>query len=135
MLGDMSDRPSIRTSSVTLATPAPRDLAEFYARLLGAELRAEEDPRPGEPPGAGWAQLKTENLTLNFEYEQWWTPPVWPAEPGRPGATQHLDLSADDLEAAAAWAIECGASVAGVQPQDEVRVMFDPHGHPFCLFV
>lgn len=92
------------------------------------------DPRPGEPSEAGWAQLKTENLTLNFEYEQWWTPPVWPAEPGGQGATQHLDLWVDDLDAAVAWATECGATVAGVQPQDAVRVMFDPHGHPFCLF-
>jgi hypothetical protein len=25
--------------------------------------------------------------------------------------------------------------LADVQPQDDVRVLFDPSGHPFCLFV
>jgi hypothetical protein len=27
-----------------------------------------------------------------------------------------------------------GAQVAGFQPQDDVRVMLDPAGHPFCLY-
>ena len=30
---------------------------------------------------------------------------------------------------------ELGASVADYQPQDHVRVMVDPVGHPFCLYV
>lgn len=47
----------------------------------------------------------------------------------------HLDLGVVDLDAARAWAIEQGASVADDQPQDGVLVMFDPGGHPFCLFV
>jgi hypothetical protein len=25
--------------------------------------------------------------------------------------------------------------VAGFQPQDHVRVLLDPAGHPFCLYV
>jgi hypothetical protein len=33
-----------------------------------------------------------------------------------------------------AWAQEAGATVAGHQPQPDVRVMLDPDGHPFCLF-
>jgi hypothetical protein len=28
-----------------------------------------------------------------------------------------------------------GARLADVQPQDDVRVMLDPAGHPFCLYV
>jgi hypothetical protein len=28
-----------------------------------------------------------------------------------------------------------GAVLAEVQPQDDVRVLFDPSGHPFCLFL
>jgi len=46
----------------------------------------------------------------------------------------HLDIATDDLEAAVAFAIECGATQAEFQPQEDVRVMFDPDGHPFCLF-
>ncbi len=40
----------------------------------------------------------------------------------------------EDLDAGVAWAIECGASLADHQPQDGVRVMLDPNGHPFWLF-
>lgn len=45
----------------------------------------------------------------------------------------HLDIGVDDLDAAVAWAVEAGASLAEVQPQQHVRVMLHPHGHPFCL--
>lgn len=32
-------------------------------------------------------------------------------------------------------AVELGATVAGYQPQANVRVLHDPVGHPFCLYV
>ena len=31
-------------------------------------------------------------------------------------------------------AVELGATVAEFQPQDDVRVLLDPAGHPFCLY-
>jgi hypothetical protein len=37
------------------------------------------------------------------------------------------------LDSAVAEAVALGASVATYQPQDNVRVLFDPAGHPFCL--
>ncbi len=46
----------------------------------------------------------------------------------------HLDIGVDDLDAGVAWALGAGATVAEHQPQDGVRVMIDPAGHPFCLF-
>ncbi len=46
----------------------------------------------------------------------------------------HLDIEVDDLDDGVAWAIEAGATLAEHQPQDDVRVMLDPAGHPFCLF-
>jgi Glyoxalase-like domain len=39
----------------------------------------------------------------------------------------------DDLDAAVADAVALGARVAAFQPQDNVRVLLDPAGHPFCL--
>ena len=33
------------------------------------------------------------------------------------------------------WAIRAGAVLAEFQPQLDVRVMVDPAGHPFCLFL
>lgn len=40
-----------------------------------------------------------------------------------------------DLTAATEWAISQGATLAEIQPQDDVRVLFDLSGHPFCLFL
>jgi catechol 2,3-dioxygenase-like lactoylglutathione lyase family enzyme len=128
----------LRVTSVTIMAPDPRALAEFYARLLGRPVTTVEGPRPGEPPEDGWAQIRplpeSTEPTLNFEFETQWTEPVWPAQAGRQTATQHLDIFVDDLEAACAHAIEAGATLAPGQPQSHVRVLFDPAGHPFCLF-
>jgi len=46
----------------------------------------------------------------------------------------HLDIAVDDLDEAVVWALEAGATLAEHQPQDQVRVLLDPAGHPFCLF-
>ncbi len=131
-------QPEFRVTSVTIMTPDPRALAEFYSRLLGRPVTRVEGPRPGEPETAGWAQIRplpgTGEPTLNFEYETQWTEPTWPAQPGRQSSTQHLDIRVADLDAACAHAVELGATLAPVQPQERVRVLFDPAGHPFCLY-
>jgi Glyoxalase-like domain len=46
----------------------------------------------------------------------------------------HLDIAVDDLEPAVAGALALGATQSEFQPQDDVRVMLDPAGHPFCLY-
>jgi len=45
----------------------------------------------------------------------------------------HFDFQVADLDSAVAEAVALGASVAAHQPQDNVRVLLDPAGHPFCL--
>ena len=134
----MARRPAMAVTSVTIGAPAPRDLAAFYARLLCWPVTASEPARPGMPPEDGWAQLRPpageDGPTLNFEYEAKFTKPTWPAADGGQNATQHLDIAVGDLAEAVRWAIAAGATLAAVQPQDDVRVMLDPAGHPFCLF-
>jgi hypothetical protein len=44
-----------------------------------------------------------------------------------------FDFQVGDLEAAVAEAVSLGASVSVHQPQQNVPVLFDPAGHPFCL--
>ena len=61
-------------------------------------------------------------------------PPVWPPEPGKQGMQMHIEVEVDDLAAAVEHAVELGARVAEHQPQENVRVMLDPAGHPFCLY-
>jgi|SRR5690625_4532119 len=124
----------MRLTSVTISTPAPAELAGFYARLLGWQVTAEEE----EDGTVGWAQVKpqvsADGPTLNFEFERHFTRPVWPAVAGAQRATEHLDIWVRDLPASVQWALSCGAELAEFQPQQDVRVLFDPHGHPFCLF-
>jgi len=59
---------------------------------------------------------------------------VWPAEPGQPQMSMHLEIEVDDLDEALAHAVSVGAELAAYQPQPTVRVLLDPTGHPFCLY-
>lgn len=131
-------RPRMQVTSVTIGTPDPKLLARFYERLLGWSVSQEEDAKPGDPPQAGWVQLRSPDerglMRLNFEYEREYVPPVWPSEPGKQHITEHLDIAVEKLEEAVEWALGAGATLAGFQPQEDVRVMLDPSGHPFCLF-
>jgi catechol 2,3-dioxygenase-like lactoylglutathione lyase family enzyme len=60
--------------------------------------------------------------------------PVWPNTPGEQQMMLHLDFEVSDLAAATAYALEHGAVLADLQPQEDVRVFYDPDGHPFCLY-
>jgi catechol 2,3-dioxygenase-like lactoylglutathione lyase family enzyme len=125
-------------AAVTIGAADPRGLAAFYARLLGWPVTASDPARPGMPAEDGWAQIRPpadkRGPTLNFEYEEKFCRPVWPAADGAQNSTQHLDIAVGDLDLAVRWALETGAILADFQPQDAVRVMLDPDGHPFCLF-
>ena len=132
-------RPLLRVTSVTIAAPDPRALAEFYGRLLGWPVAISEPARAGFPPEDGWAQMGPPEgevgPTLNFEYEQGFVPPVWPSQPGEQQLQTHLDIAVAELAEAVSWAEDAGARQAEFQPQEQVTVMLDPAGHPFCLFV
>jgi len=133
-------QPKMRLSSATIGAPNPRALAAFYARLLGWTVVNEEGPKPGAPPEDGWAQLRppsgaTGLSTLNFEFEAEYVPPVWPSVAGQQHITTHIDIAIEDLKEAVTWAVDAGATLADYQPQEDVRVMLDPAGHPFCLFL
>jgi catechol 2,3-dioxygenase-like lactoylglutathione lyase family enzyme len=130
--------PSLRVTSVSISAPDPRELAEFYGRLLGLTVTTTEPPRAGFPPEDGWAQIRPPSEiggpTLNFEYEAEYAAPTWPSVAGRQQLQAHLDIAVDDLDTAVEWAQQVGAALAVFQPQEGVRVMLDPVGHPFCLF-
>jgi hypothetical protein len=119
--------PTFRVSSTVLGTPDPAGLATFYERLLGWERRVDEPE---------WVVIKPSGSTtgLAFQLESGHVPPVWPAGPGDQQMQAHLDIGTPDVEAGVARALELGATQAAYQPQDDVRVMLDPVGHPFCIF-
>ena len=119
--------PRVRFRGAVLDSTDPLALARFCAALLGWPVTRQEPD--------GWAMLEDGDLKLEFQRSADYVPPVWPSEPGAPQQQVHLDFAVDDLDAAVARAVECGATVAAYQPQDDVRVLLDPAGHPFCLFV
>ncbi|MGH3168442.1 MAG: VOC family protein [Trebonia sp.] len=135
----MPQRPAMEVTSVTIGAPDPRALATFYVRLLGWTLTASDPPRPGQPPADGWAQVSPPDgvagPALNFEFEPHYVPPTWPSAAGEQEIMEHLDIAVGDLDASVAWAVDAGAALADYQPQDDVRVLLDPAGHPFCLFL
>jgi hypothetical protein len=60
---------------------------------------------------------------------------VWPTrKPGEQQMMLHLDIQVDDLAGEVERAVGLGATLHGYQPQDDVRVLLDPAGHPFCLW-
>jgi catechol 2,3-dioxygenase-like lactoylglutathione lyase family enzyme len=126
-LGAAMEQPRMRISATVLDALDPPALAAFYARLLGWAVTESE---------ATWAMMRPPagGTGLSFQLEPHYVPPVWPAVPSEQLMMSHLDIAVDDLDAGVAWALKAGARLADHQPQEHVRVMLDPAGHPFCLF-
>jgi catechol-2,3-dioxygenase len=124
----MDGRPQMMLTGIVLDSPDARELAAFYHRLLGWPATEDEPDwvmlgAPGGGPG------------LSFQTEHRYVRPVWPAGPGDPQMSIHLDIRVVDLEEAGAHAEKVGAALADFQPQENVRVYLDPAGHPFCLYL
>jgi catechol 2,3-dioxygenase-like lactoylglutathione lyase family enzyme len=113
---------------VILDAPDPVELARFYHRLLGW-------PIVHEKPNYAIVSRPDSSTYLGFQRAAGYERPVWPNAEGRQQMMMHLDLEVGDLEASVAEAIAEGARLAEFQPQDKVRVLLDPAGHPFCLYV
>ncbi|MFI1827465.1 VOC family protein [Streptomyces sp. NPDC020412] len=123
----MSPRPVLAT--VVLDCADAHALADFYRGLLGWDVRdSEPDWVLIEAPGG-------EGVRLALQGEEGYVPPVWPEAPGAQQKMLHLDIRVDDLAEGVRHAVALGAREAAHQPQGDVRVLFDPAGHPFCLFV
>ncbi|WP_190233116.1 VOC family protein [Streptomyces avicenniae] len=61
-------------------------------------------------------------------------PPTWPTPEREKQA--HLEIGVEDLDAGQARMLALGATEPPSQPSpDRWRVLLDPAGHPFCLFV
>jgi catechol 2,3-dioxygenase-like lactoylglutathione lyase family enzyme len=113
---------------VVLEAPDGQALARFYSDLTGWPIAKTE-------PGGAAIQVPGTSSYLAFDDSPDYTPPAWPAAAGQQRQMMHIDIAVDDLAAAVADAVELGATLAEFQPQDDVRVLLDPAGHPFCLYL
>ena len=111
---------------VAVEAPDPGVLARFYAELLGWTIGHEE-------PGTTILAAPEGNSYVVFQEAAGYRSPVWPPVEGGQRPMMHLDFQVADLDSAVADAVALGASVAAHQPRDNVRVLLDPAGHPFCL--
>lgn len=121
-------RPTLRLETVNIDCADAGAMAEFYGRLLGWEITHRDDDfilmrDPGGSTG------------LSFQERKDYRPPVWPEEPDGQDKMIHLDIRVDDLDAAVAHALASGARLAEYQGRQDLRVLLDPAGHPFCLFL
>lgn len=102
-------------------------MAEFYSRLLGWEItHRDADFVLIRDPGGG--------AGLSFQARGDYRPPVWPERPDGQDKMIHLEIRVADLDLAVAHALASGARLAKHQGREDLRVMLDPAGHPFCLF-
>jgi len=109
-----------------IEAPDPAALGRFYSELLGWPI-VEEQPGTVVVAAPGGATF------LVFQQATDYQPPVWPTVAGEQRPMTHFDFQVGDLETAVEDAVALGASMAQFQPQENVRVLFDPAGHPFCL--
>jgi len=114
------------------------ELAAFYSKLLGWEIWHRDTPETAQG-GIGWISLRNPDggTGLSFQAEEWYKPPVWPETRHALTKMMHFEVATDDVPAAVRRVIELGGREASPQPADrdpnQLRVMLDPAGHPFCL--
>ncbi len=124
--GPMRSRMKGMWWGTAIEAPDPGALARFYSRLLGWTIGHEE-------PGTTILAAPEGSIYVVFQQATGYQAPVWPPVEGQQRPMMHFDFQVADLAIAVADAVALGASVATHQPQENVRVLVDPAGHPFCL--
>ena len=109
-----------------IEAPDPAALARFYADLLGWPIGHEE-------PGTTVLAAPEGSVYVVFQQATDYRRPVWPPVAGEQRPMMHVDVQVGDLDTAVEDAVALGATPAGPQPLENVRVLLDPAGHPFCL--
>lgn len=112
---------------VNLDTDDVETLTRFYSELRGWPIWKMDAEGGALDLGEGVAYL---GIQHNPDYVR----PQWPGEKGAQQMMIHLDFQVVDLAAETARAIALGAVLPEHQPQEDVRVLLDPAGHPFCLY-
>jgi catechol 2,3-dioxygenase-like lactoylglutathione lyase family enzyme len=104
----------------------PRRLAEFYIAALGGQV---------VKTGEDFVSIEVgDGSLMAFHQEVGYRAPTWPSP--EVGMQMHLELYADDPDAAVAHLCDVGATLLDYQPEAHtgLTVLLDPAGHPFCVF-
>jgi catechol 2,3-dioxygenase-like lactoylglutathione lyase family enzyme len=122
---------------VALDCPDAVALANFYACLLGWEMRTPGEDEPDfENPE--WVSVVPRDVapggfSLGFQRVGAYVAPTWPEGPVP--QQLHLDFWVDSIEESTPVALSLGATRHEVQPSEagDFVVFVDPVGHLFCL--
>ncbi|MEU7568074.1 VOC family protein [Streptomyces fradiae] len=118
-----------KRSVLVLDCAEPEALAEFYAGLLGAEVRRCPDPDFVEVVGH-------DGVRLAVRRDHGYAPPSWPRPDDSQQAHLHILVAAADMDEAEREAVGLGARPMEAKdkpgPRD-VRTYADPAGHSFTL--
>lgn len=117
----------IKLRTIVIDCADAHELSDFYANLLGWEKTVVEP---------NWVLMRDPagGTGLSFQAEPLYERPIWPEELKRQQKMLHMDFIVENLDTATKHALECGAKLAPTQFLEDVRVLIDPAGHPFCLF-
>jgi predicted enzyme related to lactoylglutathione lyase len=111
---------------IAVEAPDPAELASFYSELVGWHIRHQE-------PGTTILAPPEGSIYIVFQEAADYEAPVWPPKEGSQRPMMHFDFQVGELDSAVSEAVALGATLAQHQPQENVRVLLDPVGHPFCL--
>jgi hypothetical protein len=109
----MSPDEPVRLVANVLSSTDPSSHGAFYAALLSWPITYVEEQ---------WVMLRNPlgGPGLSFQYEEHFLAPVWTGMVNRPQMTIHLDLHVEDVASSTRRSIAPGATIADVQPQDDV---------------
>jgi predicted enzyme related to lactoylglutathione lyase len=111
---------------VQVDTSDPRALAAFWQKVLDVGVDEESGESPAGPRYVILRPAEGERTSLAFQ---------WVPEDKVTKNRLHLDVAADDLEAATKLVTSLGGGMVEDFNEDDWRwrVMLDPHGNEFCL--
>ncbi|MFJ2093855.1 VOC family protein [Streptomyces sp. NPDC087901] len=118
-----------KTSVLVLDCAEPKELADFYAVLLNAEVHVSHDSDIVEVVGHSGAHLA-------IRKDHGYAPPSWPRPEDSQQAHLRILVAREDMDEAEREAVGLGARPLDTKDNGGVRdtrLYSDPAGHPFTL--
>ncbi|MEV0573229.1 MULTISPECIES: VOC family protein [unclassified Streptomyces] len=118
-----------KTSVLVLDCAEPRELADFYAMLLNAEVHVSSEPDLIEVVGHS-------GVHLAIRRDHGYAPPSWPRPDDSQQAHLRILVAREDIDEAEREAVGLGARPVDTKNNGGVhdtRLYSDPAGHTFTL--
>ncbi|MEU1470530.1 VOC family protein [Streptomyces sp. NPDC005761] len=118
-----------KTSVLVLDCAEPKELADFYAVLLNAEVHIGDEPDLVEVVG-------NRGVHLAIRRDRGFAPPSWPRPDDSQQAHLRILVAREDMDEAEREVVGLGARPLDTKNNGgarDARLYSDPAGHPFTL--